>query len=605
MKKVPFFLAISLLSLVFAQEGPIRIKIPLDSTGMLIPTPLRSEMPVQKLGLSSNRQLNLAELTVKDTASFETYSRRLALVQDSISAMQKEIDNSKKRTAAQMPPLEPKGEYEKQSEFDERKAKRERELGERMMRDYKPFAERLVELEKAKKKIEDNRSALYCTLEIKTNLPATILLNNEEIGTSPAKYDRVLPGSTVIKLLKDKYEPWDTTLTLQPAQKLKLNVTLEEKSIFSKEDEINFPKIIARDTTVQGYRARMDRVKARMKQVDVEIKTILENFGKTYPPLEPKKPEETQQDFESRQAIWHDEGIRQVGVLKYKHEAYTNQLIRTLNALENNVIATESQLIAETPPSAQITLGAYDVEREIFEFEVQDTAKVKSPFIFAGRVGIPRDTAKAMNRSTDGFLVGISYLNYPFVFKDSSFNLAMKNLSLSRKAVPLKLEGGFKTLNRFELLEGYNKWRAHADSLLSGSLKINACLDLDYVVGKKRCEGFNTPITATAEPSTQSGSSGGLDLDWRTWTRIVAFSAATVFGILTISKHLDVVDYTNKANDMHMPNPSSPDYPQWYENNGNTYSNYVTKRKAANDSKFIFGIGTGIFAAAGIATFYF
>jgi len=609
MKKVPLFLALSLLSFVFAQEGPIRIKIPLDSTGMLIATPSRSEMPAQKLGLSSNRQLNLAELSAKDTASFETYSRRLALVQDSINATQKEIDNSKKRTASQMPPLEPKGEYEKQSEFDERKAKRERELGERMMRDYKPFAERLSELEKAKKKIEDNRSSLYCTLEIKTNLPASILLNNEEIGTSPSKFDRVLPGNTVIKLQKDNYEPWDTTLTLQPAQKLKLSVTLEEKSIFSKENEINFSKIIARDTTVQGYRARMERVKARIKQVDGEIKIILENFPKTYPPLEPKRPEETAQDFERRQIVWHDEEIRQAGVLKFKHEAYTNQLVRSLNTLENNIIATESQLIAETPPNAQITLGAYDVEREIFEFGVQDTAKVKSPFIFTGRVGIPRDTAKAMNRSTDGFLVGVSYLNYPFVSKDSSFNLAMKNLALSRKAVSLKVEGDFKPLSRFEIMEGYGKWRAHADSLLNGALKTNSCLDLDYVIGKKRCEGFGgADVAAVAEPSTQSGSSSGLGLSlgWRGWTRIFTFSAAAVLGTVAVMKHLDSVKYADKANEetkkmQSDPNRYNPSFPVWEENQ----KRYQNRSNESNNEKVSFSIGAGIFAIAGGLTFVF
>jgi hypothetical protein len=607
MKKVPLFLALSLLSFIFAQEGTIRIKIPLDSTGMLIPTPSRSEMPPQKLGLSSNRQLNLAELSAKDTASFETYTRRLALVQDSINATQKEIDNSKKRTAAQMPPLEPKGEYEKQSEFDERKAKRERELGERMMRDYKPFAERLSELEKAKKKIEDNRSSLYCSVEIKTNLPASIVLNNEEIGTSPAKFDRVLPGNTVIKLLKDKYEPWDTTLTLQPAQKLKLNVTLQEKSIFSKEDEINFSKIIARDTTIQGYRARMEKVKARIKQVDGEIKIILEDFSKTYPPLEPKKAEETAQDFERRQVIWRDEGIRQAGVLKYKHETYTNQLVRSLNALENNIVATESQLIAETPPNARITLGAYDVEREIFEFEAQDTSKVKSPFIFAGKVGIPRDTAKVMNRSTDGFLVGVSYLNYPFVSRDSSFNLAMKDLALSRKAVSLRVESGsFKPLSRFELMEGYGKWRAHADSLLNGALRTNSCLDLDYVIGKKKCEGFSTAATATAEPPTQSGSSSGLGLGfgWRTWTRIFTFTAATVLGIVAVNKHLDSVnnaDLANKETTKMQNNPNDINYSIWEENQ----RRYQNRSNDSEKEKVNFSIGAGIFAIAGGLTFVF
>jgi len=549
MTKVPIFLVLSMLHFAFAQEGAIRIKIPLDSTGMLIASP-KSEAQPQKLGLSSNRSLNLAELSAKDTASFETYSKRLALVQDSISATQKNIENSKKRTASQMPPLEPKDEYEKQFEFDERKAKRERELGERMLRDYKPLADRLSELEKAKKKIEDNRSSLYCTIEIKTNPAASIYLNNEEIGESPAEYNRVLPGNAAIRVQKENYEPWDTTLTLQPAQKLKLSVTLQEKSIFSKEGEIDFPKTLAKDTTVKGYRERIGRVKARIAQIDTEIVKILENFSNTYPALEPQKPNETAQDFERRKTAWNDEGIRQMGVLRYKHEAYKNKLIRSLNALEDNIIATESQLITEAHSNAHITLGAYDVEREFFEIEVQDTANAKSPFYFAGLVGVPRDTAKAMNRSTDGFLTGVSYLNYPFVSKDSSsFNIAMKELALSRKAIPLKVEGSFKPLGKFELMEGYGSWRAHADSLLRGELKGQG-LDLNYVIN-----GENAKVAAG-----EASSDGGGGLGWRGWTRFLTFTAAIAFGTAAI------------IND---------------------------------DSTVIFGAGAGVFATAGILTFVF
>ena len=598
MKKVPLFLALSLLSSVFAQEGPIRIKIPLDSTGMLIATPLRSEMPVQKLGLSSNRQLNLAELSARDTASFETYSRRLALVQDSINAMQKEIDNSKKRTTAQMYSLEPKGEYEKQSEFEERKAKRERELGERMIRDYKPYAERLAELEKAKKRIEDYRSALYCTVEITTNPAASIFLNKEEIGSSPAKYDRVVPGNTVIKLQRDNYEPWDTTLTLQPAQKLKLNVTLQEKSIFSKEGEINFSKIIARDTTSEGYRVRMGRVKARIKQIDSEIKTILEDFGKTYPPLEPKKQDETTHDFELRQTIWRDEGIRQAGLLKYKHETYTNQLVRSLKTLENNIIATESQLIAETPPNARLTLGAYDVEKEIFELEIQDTSNAKSPFYFAGWVSIPRDTAKAMNRNTDGFVTGVSYLNYPFVSDSFSFNLAMKELAISRKAISLKAWGAFKSLGKFENMKGYIPWRAHADSLLSGTLQSNNCFDLDYVIGKKAC-GDGTTVVVSSSSSTESSLPS---LGWRGWTRIFTILPAVVLGVVAVMDYKESVRWANNASKegKKIKSGDPPDSPERVN-----FNKYSTNSDNSYKSTVKFGIGAGIFAIGGALTFVF
>jgi len=551
MNKIPLFLALFALSFTFAQEGAI----------------------------------NLAELSAKDTASFDTYSKRRALVEDSISAMQTEIENSKKRTSLAMPDLAPKDEYEKQSEFDARKAKWEKELGERAMRDYKPFADRLSELEKAKKKIEENQAALYCTIEIKTDPDAaSIYLNKDEIGASPAEYKLALPGYSVIKVQKEDYEPWDTTLTLLPAQKLKLNITLQEKNIFSKEGEIDFPKILAKDTTVKGYRERIGKVNARIAQIDDELKTLINELSNTYPALEPQKPDETLQKFERRKKSWHSEGERRVGVLQSKHKKYKNKLMRTLKALEDNITTTESQLITETRPNANITLGTYDVEKEVFEIEVQDTANIKSPFHFVGKVGVPRDTAKAMNRSIDGFLADVSYLNYPFVSGDSSFNLAMKDMSISRKAVPLKVDGIFKHPGRFESMEGYVAWRSHADSLLSGSLKPQG-LDLDYVLKEDKKKKEST------------GSSLGLSQR----IMILAFTAAVAFGTVTVVKQLNVADNTNKIKAMNKDPKYYTDYNTWLEERQGKVEDLREQEKSRN----IYGVCTGIFATTGILTFVF
>ncbi|MCL1955895.1 MAG: OmpA family protein [Fibromonadales bacterium] len=158
----------------------------------------------------------------------------------------------------------------------------------------------------------------------------------------------------------------------------------------------------------------------------------------------------------------------------YKSAVSANQMTASKEVLS---------IITETHPNARITLGNYDVEKEFFEIEVQDTTNVKSPFHFVGKVEIPRDVAKSMNRSTEGFLVAVSYLNYPFVSGDSSFNLAMKGLAISRKAVSLKVFGGFKPLGRFELMKGYRQWRTHADSLLNGTLKPQG---LNYALSNKQ-----------------------------------------------------------------------------------------------------------------------
>jgi hypothetical protein len=596
MNKVCLFPILFALSLAFAQEGAIKFQVPTDENGLPVAPPPKQEP--QKLGVAAGRPLNLAELSAKDTAGFDTYSKRRALVQDSISAAQREIENAKKRTQSQMPNLEPKDEYEKQAEYDVRKAKWEKELSERTQRDSKPFTDRLAELERAKKKIEDNQASLYCTLDIRTKPEAaSIYLNKEEIGASPAEYSLALPGYTVIRIQKENYEPWDTTLTLQPAQKLKISVALQEKSIFSKEGEIDLPKILAKDTIVKGYRERIKVVKARIKQVDEEMKTILEDFSNTYPTLEPQKPEETAQDFGRRQSAWQNEGLRQVGVLRLKHETYKNKLVRSIKVLEDNIIATESQLIAETPLNAKITLGSYDVEREIFEITVEDTANAKTPFHFVGKVGVPRDTAKAMNRSADGFVTGVSYINYPFTSSDSSFNLAMKEISLSRKAAPLKTEGGFKPLGRFEAMKGYGTWRTHADSLLSGALKPQG-LDLNYALkGEKAKEA--------AEAAGGGMFSGGEGLGWRGWTRIAAFTAAAACGTLAVMKHSKMEKYEKK---LHKNEPKTNDNGEWYAWEKKNHDGLKDNLDVANKNKNyrdIYGISAGVFAIAGAMTFIF
>jgi len=558
-----FFLAAFALSSVFAQQG-----------------------------------INLTELSAKDTASFETYSKRIALVQDSIVAMQAEIEGVKQRASSSMPALEPKGEYEKQTDFDARKAKWEKELSEKTQRDVKVFADRLAEFEKAKKKIEENQASLYCFVEIKSNPPAaSVSVNGTALGATPLEYNNFLPGYMVIKIQRENYEPWDTTLTLQAGQKLKLNVALTEASIFSKEEELDFPQILAKDTTTAGYYKRIRRVKARGEQVDGERDIIFEKYMKSRPVLEPQQPGETVRDFERRQYLLRADSIKYTDWLQQKHGAYKNKLARTIRVLENYIIETESLVITEAPANPLVALGAYDADKEFFEIEVFDTTSAQSPFYFVGKVGIPLDTAKVMNRSLEGFLVGVSYLNYPFVYRDSSFNLAMKELILSRREVPLKVDGVFKPIARFEGMEGYAVWRAHADSLLNGTLKPQS-LDVNYAL------------------SAKEGASGGLGL--RGWTRILTFAAAATCGTLAVMKHSKAGEYKDSYNNLNNTQPRAERdgngdytqrykeaYTQWYKDNHVALENDKDAVKSNEGSRNIFGAVAGVFAVAGTLTFVF
>jgi len=592
--KTPRFLLAASFSLVlasaaFSQEA-IKFQIPTDSSGAIVPVVLPPTRPdtVQKLGLASNMPLNLVALSAKDTASFETYSRRISLVQDSISATYRAIDAVKKKTISFMPEFKPRDEYESTADYDSRKAKWDKELYERTERDTKSLTSRIAELERAKKKIEDNQVSLYGTINIISRPEAaSIWIGREEIGATPAEYKFLIPGTVKISVRKEGYNSWDTTFQAGPGAKFRFNVILEEKSIFSTEKEIDFAKILSKDTTVDGYKSRIELVEARKAQVGEEIKHILQDFADKYPPLAPQKPNESPEAFKKRHAAWSKEGTRKVAEFQRKHEAYRQKLDRTVAVLNDYIISAQSTVLSDVSFMAQIELGAYDADKEQFELVVQDTENEKSPFYFKGKASIPRDTARVMNRSVAGFTVALQFINFPFKTDSASVNLAMSGLLLSRSGFDFKTKGSFSEIERYKLEEGYGAWKLRADSLLSGKLKSQG-LDYAYAMGKAAAKD------AVANEEKESGEG----LGWRGWTRIIAFSAAVICGGAAVYKHLEAQKEIDNLNNLIRHQVNSQEWINSYYETANLINDAESHRN-------IFGAAAGVFAFGGAMTFFF
>jgi len=572
--KIGSFAILLTVSAAFSQEA-IKFQIPTDASG--------------------NRPLNLVELSAKDTAGFETYSRRIAIVQDSISAEHRAIEAVKKRTESTMPKREPKGEFESTAEYETREAKWHKELFERTERDAKSHTARLADLEKAKKKIEGNQVLLYSSVNIKSNPEAaSIWIGREEIGATPADYGFLIPGNVKITIRKEGYNPWDTTFQAVPGAKFKISAVLEEKSIFSPENEIDFVKVLSKDTTVEVYKSRIETIETRKAQVEKEIKKILEDFANSYT-LQPQQPDETPDAFKKRRDSWSREGLRQVAELQRKHGVYKQKLERSVEVLSDYIIAAQSAIVSEPSFSAKVELGAYDADREQFELVAQDSASVKSPFLFKGKVGVPRDTAKLINRAVPGFVTSLQYINFPFDTGSGNVNLAMSKLLLSRNGSDLKVEGSFGEIMRYNGLYGYDEWKAHADSLLKGQLKPRG-LDYAYAMGK----------FAAKDASAGKSEDSGDGLGWRGWTRIVAFTAAAALGGIAVSKHLEAQSNNDKMSDMkkNKPNPVNSDpaeieaWAKEYDKNYNSFNDNQSQRN-------LFGGIAGGLAVAGIVTFFF
>jgi hypothetical protein len=569
-----FFL---IVSTAFSQEA-IKFQIPLDDSGE----------PVQKLGSAAGMPLNLAALSAKDTASFETYSIRFALLQDSIAATRRQIDAVRKNTESFMQPLEPKGEFEKQADYDAKRQKWNTELSQRIERDTRSLTSRLAELEKAKNKVQENQASLYGSVEIKSNPSnVSIWLGNEEIGASPAEYKLLVPGTARISLRKESYNQWDTTLQVTPGAKFKLNIVMEEKSIFSQQNEIDFVRFLNKDTTVQGFEARIEVVFARKAEVDEEIKTILADFSNAYPALEPQRAGESPESYKNRHDAWTREGMRQVAELQRKHKIYVEKLGRTVEVLNDYIIATHSSILSEPAIGAKIELGSYDAEKESFEFAAQDTENRKSPFLFKGKVIVPIAVAPSINRQSPGFVAGVQFINYPFDTGSDIVNLGMSKLLLSNNGKELKVDGSFDEIDEYKSMPGYGAWKLRADSLLSGRLKAQG-LDYSYAMGK--------PVKFKEEKSSDDDGFG-----WRIWARIAAFTATVAFGGGAVYKHLEADSKLSKIRDLEKNLPLPSEEAAWI-------NNYDANKNLVKDNekhRNIFGAVAGICALAGTLTFFF
>jgi Skp family chaperone for outer membrane proteins len=397
---------------------------------------------------------------------------------------------------------------------------------------------RLAELERAKNRIQENQASLYGSVEIKSNPAAvSIWVGREEIGTTPAEYNLLIPGDVKITMRKEGYIQWDTAFKVAPGAKLKLNVQLNEKSIFSQEGELEFSKLLSKDTIIQGYLSRIEVIKARKAQVAEELKQILADFSNKYPALEPQKADETLESFNKRKEAWTREGMRQYTELQKKAQNYNDKLDRSLQVLNDHIVGVQSSVLNEMLMAPKVELGAYDAEKETFEITAEDTANTRSPFAFKGKVGVPLNTAKTLNRSAPGFAGVLHFINYPFGTGSEDVNLAMSKLQLSKDGQDLKTEGVFSEIERYKSVEGYNVWKVRADSILSGTLKSQG-LDYNYAMGRAAAKD-------AAEQAEKKEGSGGLG--WRGWTRIVTIPAALALGTLGVLKNNDVKDKKKDA----------------------------------------------------------
>jgi len=497
--------------------------------------PAQASVAAQPLPAKASAPLDLAKLVLKDSDQFDVYTARIVLLADSIAQDFKLMDSAKVSEQAKLPVLTPKDEFEKQADFDKRKNDWESKLAVNTKNVCDALNARIAQLQVAQKVIEDFRAGMLASISIQTK-PAGAQVKTDKgfEGITPVLINSVAPGKLSIHIQRDGFGTIDTQLVVTTGSKLALAIDLPERSPFSQKDEIDLVQILKKDTdAVPVYQARIQKIRARQDQVDAELKVLLANLTALYPPLAPQKAAESNKDFATRKTNWEDERTKQHKALEAKYLVYWERLDHAIDVLNDYIAQNQTKLTREMPTTAAMTLGKYDAEKERFEFELADTSSKASPFIYKGKVGIPVQVAKEMNRKTEGFVPELQYLNDPFITSDGKVNLAMAKLSFTHKAAPVIVEGAFVEVPKYVGMPGYAEWKAHADSLLNGKIKVHN-LDYSYLDNWKSC-GIAPKVKAKK------------GLSWKGWSRIGLAGAAVVFSSVGLYEDRKAADEASRA----------------------------------------------------------
>jgi hypothetical protein len=275
---------------------------------------------------------------------------------------------------------------------------------------------------------------------------------------------------------------------------------------------------------------------------------------------------------------------------------YFSRLERAQELMQDYIVQEQAKVLATEKKKAEISLGIYNPEKEEFEITMNDTTSQTVPFDFSGTIKMPPAQAKETNRQTDNFTASVDYINYPFITEEMIFYPGAKKARVYYKSQELPTMGSFKNVQRLSDMPGYSEWVIYADSLLSGKLKPKN-LDQVYVMSTKITKKIETDIPSH-EPNAATF-----------WTmkntmRIAAFAISAASLGLGIWQDGNVKNNGEKMNQKYLEAGAARGTPE-YEKKYSEFKKSADDVDASQNLRMGFYIGSGVFGAIGIATFFF
>jgi len=342
-------------------------------------------------------------------------------------------------------------------------------------------------------------------------------------------------------------------------------------TITSKEDiQPNWEGILQKSGNIEKYRERINKLTDKISTGTIRIDKLSGLFAKL---------ELDNADGETLAAHW-----------LAKKQAYISRLEKARELMRDYIIQEQSKILTTEKQKFDMSLGAYNADKEEFEFSVNDAQSQTVPFDFSGVIKMQAHQARETNRQTDNFAASVSYVNYPFIVDGNNLYPGVKKINVFYKEQELVSAGSFKAIPGLNQHSGFIEWVTYTDSLLTGKLAPRN-LDSLYAMGK------SAAAIATATAKNESGSPF--------WTKKTAFRIA-MFGLSAASVGLGVWQNSEvSSKDKKMKNK------YFQALNSPSAETYAAFQKSVDDVKTSenlrtgFYIGAGVFGAAGIASFFF
>jgi len=327
--------------------------------------------------------------------------------------------------------------------------------------------------------------------------------------------------------------------------------------------------LLQQNASEEVYKKRIDTLSYRTNEMKVKIAQLNKQLG--------------------RLILYKSDSVKIAKSLRDKNFNYVSRLDNAKLLMQDYILQEQAKVSRTERKKVDMSLGAYDIEKQEFELNMRDVYSEKFPFDYTGKVKIPPMQAEVIDRKTDDFTVSIDYINYPFIVNGVRTYPGAKKAYVFYKDQEFQNDGIFKVVDGFENVDGFLEWAMFADSIISGKLSPRN-LDASFAMQKVKYKEESGPSWWTAPRIV----------------RVIAFtlSAASLGTAIwqnskADSKLKNVKEAFKEAED---PNVMFDDtYPERYK----AYNKQKKELRDTENLRNILYISAGTFGVVGLVSFNF